>query len=127
RPAAHAVDSRHPPRFSMHIVYSTFYCMPPLLACFEAHSGKSGTLLYVVTHGAPSVPRGANHRKQARVVRQKPPADARFFQTLPPPDVHGRIPYRNHGRPLAAYGVLGRAALVITLFLWCSSAALLGE
>src|SRR5215813_13937824 len=99
-----------------------------LLSCFEAHSGKSGTLLHVVTHVAPSVPRGINHRKQASAARRRePPAEARLVQTPPPPDVRCRVPYRNRSDHWHACGVRCRAALVITLFVWWSSAALLGE
>jgi hypothetical protein len=72
------------------------------LSCCEAHAGKSGTLLHVVTHVAPSVPRGANHRKQARAARRRePPADARLCHTPPPPDLRCRVPCRNRSRPLA--------------------------
>src|SRR5262249_9233466 len=45
---------------------------------------------------------GANYRTQARAARRRePPADARLFQTPPPPDLRCRVPCRNRSRPLA--------------------------
>src|SRR5262249_5872415 len=66
-PVVNTVDSRHPPLFSMHIVYSTFYCMQLLLSCFEVFSGKSGLLLNVMAHAARPAVLGANHREQETV------------------------------------------------------------
>src|SRR5262245_29722127 len=101
-PAVNTVDSRDPPRRSLSIVSVTCYRVQTRLSCFEAHSGKSCTLLHVVTHVAPSVPRGTNHRKQASAARRRePPADARLFQTPPPPDLRCRVPCRNRSQPLA--------------------------
>src|SRR5262249_10815805 len=78
-PAAHAVDSRDPPRVSIPIVYFRCYRLWTRLSCFEAFSGKSASMIDVLACPAPLLGAGANHRQQTSPSGRHARAEACFL------------------------------------------------
>src|SRR5712691_4504990 len=111
-------------------------CLETKEACWRAHGGKAGTLLYVVTHGAPSVPPGANHRTQESAARRRAtcrrspfPSPAHLltfasaYRTATAVDCW-RLAACRVEQPLPSlpfYGVVERLSSATTVCAWCAS------